>query len=131
MEVEETSETDDFQLIPGNRKRKKSPEITGAVVEEGKVEQNVLNNNKFSPLAENNVSTAGGGDAPAVPPPVQSAGKQKQPPLVVKSSTAFYRLVKITSLGQYDFEPIFKITRFGTKVLCRRLRQVASALQET
>uniref|UniRef100_A0A8D8FD74 (northern house mosquito) hypothetical protein n=1 Tax=Culex pipiens TaxID=7175 RepID=A0A8D8FD74_CULPI len=129
MEVEETSETDDFQLIPGNRKRKKSPEITGAVVGEGEVEQNVLNNNKFSPLAENNnnASPAGGGDAPAVPPP----GKQKQPPLVVKNSTAFYRLVKITSLCLYDFEPIFKITRFGTKVLCRRLRQVASALQET
>ncbi|XP_038111974.1 uncharacterized protein LOC119767441 [Culex quinquefasciatus] len=69
MEVEETSERDDFQLIPGNRKRKKTPE-------------NVLSNNKLIPLAENennnNASPAGGGDAPAAPPPGQSAERRKR-----------------------------------------------------
>lgn len=122
MEVEESSEEEDFRPVRGNRKRKKSSEVTGIGIEGEKVEKTLLNNNKFSPLADNknnnNASPAGGGDAPAVPPPGQSAGKQKQPPLVVKNTTDFYKLVAIVESCKLGFKPIYKLTRFGTKVTC-------------
>ncbi|EDS36155.1 hyperplastic discs protein [Culex quinquefasciatus] len=47
--------------------------------------------------SENNniASPAGGGEAPSVPAPGQSACKQKQPPLMVKKTTDFYKIVAI------------------------------------
>uniref|UniRef100_A0A8D8AYB7 (northern house mosquito) hypothetical protein n=1 Tax=Culex pipiens TaxID=7175 RepID=A0A8D8AYB7_CULPI len=94
------------------RKRKKE--------DDSKVEQNLLNKNKFNPLAEsnNNASPTGGGDVPAVPAPGQSASKQNQPPLVVKNTTDFYKLVAIVESCKFGFDPIYKLTRFGTKVTC-------------
>ncbi|XP_038112053.1 uncharacterized protein LOC119767463 [Culex quinquefasciatus] len=72
-------------------------EVTGAVVREGKVEQNLPNHNKFSQLAENknnnNASPAG------------VVNKSNQ--LVVKNTTdttAFYKLLKIVD-GCYFGRP--------------------------
>ena len=117
--MEDSSEEDDFHPVQGKRRRKKSSEVTGTVVEEGKIENNLLNSNKFSALADNknnnNAGSAGGGDAPAVPEPSKLVGKQKQPPLVV-TNVGFYRFLDLMALCKV--KPEYKLTRSGIKVTC-------------
>ena len=50
MEGEDSSDADDFRVVLKSKRK----QTIDDVVEEGKVEQNLLNNNKFSPLTVNN-----------------------------------------------------------------------------
>ena len=78
--------------------------------------QNLLNNNKFSPLTDNNnASPAEGGGNPAVPAASLSTGKQKQPPLVVKN-LGFFKLLAV--MESCEVKPDYKMNRFDIKVIC-------------
>ncbi|XP_038106669.1 uncharacterized protein LOC119766290 [Culex quinquefasciatus] len=96
IEVEESSDGDEFRSVNGTGKRRKTS--NGAVVGDGP-EENFLNNNKFSPLAgnnnynNNNGIPAGKGSVPPVP--VVPVAK-KPPPLVVKN-TSYAKLRTVMS----------------------------------
>ena len=82
MEVTDSSEEEDFRPVLKFKRKK----ISNGAVGKDNVEQNLLNNNKFNPLTNNNnISPAGGEGAPVVPASTKLEGKQKQPPLVVKN----------------------------------------------
>ncbi|XP_038112907.1 uncharacterized protein LOC119767706 [Culex quinquefasciatus] len=109
MEVKELSDGDEFRSVNGTGKRRKTSD--GAVVGNGP-EENLLYNNKFSPLAENNNNNG----IPAMKgsvPPVPVA--KKPPPLLVKNmSFGKLRSVMLTCITK----PSYKLTPFGIKMLC-------------
>ena len=116
MEVADSSEDEDFRPVLKSKRKK----ISDGAVEKDKVEQNLLNNNKFSPLTDNNnnnnnVRPAEDGGTPAVPASTKLEGKQKQPPLAVKN-LGFFKVLDIMLLC--ELEPDYKMNRFGIKKIC-------------
>ena len=108
----EVADSSNRKKIKSNRKK-----ISNGSDGKDKVEQNLLNSNKFSPLMNNNnnASPAGRGGTPVVPASTRSTGKQKQPPLVVKNLGFSQLLVVMKSC---DVKPDYKMIRFDIKVIC-------------
>lgn len=102
MEVEESNDEDGFHTVC-NRKRKKA---SGTIADDGEEEQKLLSNNKFGPLADKNNNNNNAAPAST------EAGKQKQPPLVVKN-TSFSKLTTIVS--RCNVKPVYKLAKFGIK----------------
>ena len=114
MEVEVSSEEEDFRPVLKSKRKK----ISNGAGGKDKAEQILLNSNKFSPLTNNNnnnASPAGRGGTPVVPASAKTAGKQKQPPVVVKNLGFFQLLVVIKSC---DVKLDYKMNRFDIKVIC-------------
>ena len=112
--MEVSSGEEDFRPVLKPKRKK----ISVGGVEKDKVEQNLLNNNRFSPLTDNNnnnASPAGGGGTPVIPSSTKSASKQKQPPLVVKNLD-FFKLLEV--MKSCDVKPEYKMNRFDIKVIC-------------
>lgn len=100
-------------------KRKPSP----PAVDDGKLKQQLLESNKFAKLAATSLDTEGNTAhpvpkakaVPVVSPPENTTSNEKQPPLVVKN-VDFSTL--IDKMEKCEAKPVYKITRFGTKLLC-------------
>ena len=104
------------------QKRKPSP----SAVDDGKMKQQLLDKNKFAKLAAHSTDNDGNEvpstskgtkrkTTPVVSPPGSNQKVQKLPPLVVKNVNFATLLDKLDSCIA---KPVYKITRFGIKLLC-------------
>ena len=111
MEVEVSSGEEDFRPVLKSKRKK----ISNGAGGNDKVEQNLLNNNRFSPLTNNNnnnASPAGRGGTPVVPASAKTAPSTT---LGVKNQGFFQLLVIMESC---DVKPDYKMNRFDIKVIC-------------
>lgn len=100
-----------FRPANSPTRKPKRKKIDPAAADSEKLTQQLLNKNKFVTLAN---ETADQTTKPVVTSP-GSPGKKKQPPLVVKN-ISFAILAPKLNASVADLS--YKITRFGTKVMC-------------
>lgn len=129
MEME-TSQDATGSSASGKPKRKKrdhiEPDPPPDVDKQKQLQLQLLNQNPFASLA----GGSQGQPIPVVTQPENVSGKKKQPPLVVKNVDFATLSEQIPKCG---VRPVYKITRFGTKVICNTAEdsaQVQAYLQD-